>query len=75
MKVRAKFIVTSVTMYQRNYGQAALTAIHDTSTPENERFTHATPSGKLEMTIDNPSALAEFTPGKQFYVDFTPVEE
>lgn len=70
MKVRAKFVVNSVTMYSDTYGKVEMTAVHDTSTPENGRFTKATPSGKLEMYIDNPSALGVFKPGQKFYLDF-----
>lgn len=75
MSVRAKFTVNSIEMFSGNYGKVKLTAVHDTSTPENERFTKASPSGTLEMAIDNPPALNQFKPGQQFYVDFTPIEQ
>lgn len=64
--VRAKFYVDSV-----EGGKVTMSAVHDNKTPENERFTKATPSGKLEMTIDNPSALDFFEKGKSYYADFT----
>lgn len=76
MAVRAKFRVSSVTMFgtsreaQRLY---TFHAVHDNSTPENERFTRYTPSGELKMTVDNPDV--EFVPGQEFYLDFTPVSE
>ncbi len=41
---------------------------------ENARFTKATPWGEIRLGIDNPAALDQFTPGKSYYVDFTPVE-
>lgn len=41
---------------------------------ENARFTKATPWGEIKMGIDNPAALEQFTPGKSYYVDFTPVQ-
>lgn len=41
---------------------------------ENAYFTKATPSGKIEMAIDNPKALEQFVGGKNYYVDFTPAE-
>ena len=47
---------------------------YDTSIPEDQRFAQATPSGRFEMTVDNPSALAQFEIGHQYYVDFHPVE-
>lgn len=40
---------------------------------ENTFFSQATPSGTIEMTIDNPAAAAQFELGKCYYVDFTPV--
>jgi hypothetical protein len=48
--------------------------IYDNSVPEDQRFQKATPSGFIEMQIDNESALAQLHPGKSYYVDFTPVE-
>lgn len=74
MSVRAKFRVSEVTMYNEIYGKVKLTAVHETDTPENERFTKATPNGTVEMYIDNPPALNQFKPGKFFYADFTPAE-
>lgn len=37
---------------------------------ENGRFTKATPSGKIEMRVDNPEAAVQFEPGKSYYVTF-----
>ncbi len=48
-------------------------AAYDDGTPENERFAKTTPSGKIEITVDNPAVVLE--PGKDYYVDFTPVED
>lgn len=75
MSVRAKFRVSEVTMYNETYGKVKLQAVHETDTPENQRFTKATPSGTIEMYIDNPPALKQFKPSKSFYVDFTPAEQ
>lgn len=47
-------------------------AIYDTTTPENERFTRATPWGELKMRVDNPDV--GFEVGRHFYLDFTPVD-
>lgn len=41
---------------------------------ENARFTKATPWGEIKMGIDNPVALQRFEAGKEYYVDFTPVD-
>lgn len=42
---------------------------------ENARFTKATPWGRVEMGIDNPSALSQFEVGKYYYADFHPASE
>lgn len=76
MRVRAKFRVQSV----EDFGQSKtvkLTAVcpEPGEIGENERYHRYTPFGELKMAIDNPSAADAFTPGKDFYLDFTPVEE
>jgi len=43
-------------------------------TPEDERFAKWTPSGKMEVTISNPAALAAIEVGKAYYLDLIPVE-
>jgi len=42
--------------------------------PENEEFYNATPYGEIRMGIVNPTTLARFEEGDEFYVDFTKVE-
>ena len=72
--VRGKFQLIEVRSH--SYTPSAKTlvfsTVYDTSTPENARFTKATPSGRLEMTVDNPAALEAFELGKFYYADFTP---
>lgn len=46
-------------------------AIYDTSTPENRRFTKATPWGEIKMRVDNPDV--QFVVGTYYYLDFTQV--
>lgn len=74
MTVRAKF-----TLYEKHLMSWSSTAAklvfcpqYDTSIPEDDRFAKATPSGRFEMTVDNPAALEQFELGKSYYVDFTP---
>jgi len=43
------------------------------NSPENQKFWNATPSGKIEISIVNPEAVKEFDLGKEYYVDFIPV--
>ena len=42
--------------------------------PENEQFYKYTPCGEIKLGTINAEAAANFAPGKQFYVDFTPAE-
>lgn len=75
MSVRAKFIVQSVTDHNTGTSgdtmrQAKLTAVtRDDGDPED--FWKYTPAGELNITISNPAAAEQFTPGKAFYLDFT----
>ncbi len=39
--------------------------------PENQRYHRWTPSGSIEMQIDNPAAAEQFQLGKSYYADFT----
>ena len=47
---------------------------YDQKLAEDVSFQKATPSGRMEMRIDNPTAIERMPIGKVFYVDFTPVE-
>ena len=40
----------------------------------NESWSKYTPSGKLEMNVTNPSAIAAFELGKSYQLEFTPIE-
>ena len=87
--VRAKFNLSQVKQISYQYsgsvvdGDAGKTstsskilvfsAVYDDGTPENQRFAKSTPSGSIEMAVDNPSALEQFEIGKSYYIDFTPV--
>lgn len=76
-KVRAKFTVQEITSvnWSPTVRIIKLFPICDTNTPENQRFTKATPAGEIWLQIDNPPASDVFTLGKTFYVDFTPSEQ
>lgn len=71
--VRAKFRVNSVTKFEGEYVSVKLSPVTSGS-EENKGFWKYTPSGTLEMSITNPEASKQFEPGKEFYVDFSPVE-
>ncbi|MFC1410497.1 hypothetical protein ACEZCY_14655 [Streptacidiphilus sp. N1-12] len=71
--IRAKFACASVQDFGSNRPAAVeFTAVYDATTEENARFTKATPSGKISMTVDNPDAV--FEPGAYYHVTFTKVE-
>lgn len=42
---------------------------------EDNSFASATPSGKMELSIDNKEVHGFFKPGKSYYVDITEVPE
>ena len=73
--VRGKFTLQSVTKH--SYGNAQtfkFFAVHDTVTEENRKFAKYTPSGTLQITVDNPPAQEFFELGKTYYLDFTKAE-
>ena len=69
---RAKFKVESVT--QDTNGHAVKLVPVTGGSPENESFFKWTPWGEIKIGTINAEAAANFAPGKQFYVDFTPAE-
>lgn len=67
---RAKFECESVTetTWAKSYKFRAVTS----GSPENEAFFKTTPTGTIEIAVKNPEV--SFTPGKKYYVDFTPAD-
>ena len=76
MTVRAKFMLHEKTLlaYSPSAAKLVFYPQYDTSIPEDQRFAKATPSGRFEMTVDNPAALDQFELGKAYYIDFTPAD-
>lgn len=74
--VRAKFTVETVTSHRwnKNAKTVKLFAQYDDGIEENRRFAQATPSGCIEIQIDNPAAADFFELGKSVYVDFSAAE-
>lgn len=76
MTVRGKFIVTRVseTNWLAPGGRIVeLGAVYkDPKSEENTMYHAATPSGKIEMTVDNPAAAEFFQLNRTVYVDFSP---
>lgn len=82
-KVRAKMSVqvvektpySEVTKLQAVMGRKNPDGTHRCATNEEARednsFASATPSGKLELTVDNKEVHGFFKPGKSYYIDIT----
>ncbi len=78
MSVRAKLKLREIRESKwSKEGQATKTlrfdAVYDSTIPEDQRFQVATPSGHIELQIDNPVAVAQFELWQDYYVDFSPV--
>lgn len=74
MATVAKFRCSSVKQFGSTQPSVVeFTAVYDSSTPENERFTRLTPSGSLSMTVDNPDVV--FEPGTLYYLTFEKAPE
>lgn len=73
--VRAKFMVSKIA--KQSWGGSEITFYpqYDTTIEEDRRFSKATPSGSLIISVDNPPAEAFFELGKQYYLDFTKAAE
>ncbi|MDR7237127.1 hypothetical protein [Neobacillus drentensis] len=69
MSVKAKFKCCSKTELIGGSGRVEFFAVTNGSN-ENKTFWKYTPSGKIEMQIDNPEAFKMFEVGKEYYVDF-----
>ncbi len=75
MTVRAKFRVTSVERHEFGAENVKMMPVYSQDQDsENYKFWTATPSGRIEMQINNPEAHGTFEPGQEFFVDFTAVE-
>lgn len=71
--IRGKFRVTKVAETHWGQKEVTLSAEYDQSIEEDRRFSKATPSGNIQMYIDNPPASDYLKLGDYFYVDFTAV--
>ena len=68
--MKAKFFCESVTRHATGSEQASLRPVHATC-PENAEWSKWTPSGKLELVIDNPAAQGFLKPSHNYLVDIT----
>ena len=73
--IRCKFRCNSVEPIENSSpptSRVRMTAIHSPEVPEDEGFTKYTPSGELDVTINNPRALEQLQVGTYHYLDLTP---
>lgn len=76
--IRAKFNVSEVADLRYSAGEGKnrerikMNAVYATGAPEAENvsFAKATPSGTVELLVDNPEVFGFFEPGREFYVEF-----
>jgi len=74
MVVRAKFVVDSIT--QHRGGTTVILVPVTNGSEENKTFWKYTPSGKLEMWMnEGVEAAGMFTIGQEYYIDFSPAIE
>lgn len=69
--VRAKFKVRNMVHSQDGIEINLDPVTH--GSPENEQFYKFTPYGSIQLGVVNEDASSKFSPGQEFYVDFTPV--
>lgn len=74
MTIRAKFCCQEEkrTAWNPDARTLKFGAVYDPDLPEDQKFAKYTPTGTLEMVVDNPNA--RFDLGAFYYLDFTPVE-
>lgn len=71
--VRAKFKVVCIEEHYPGSRKVTLGTQYDASIPKDVALNKATPSGHIEMQVDNPPAIEALALGKVLYVDFTEV--
>lgn len=68
-KVRCKFRCDEITKYSGESRKLVFVPQYDNTIPEDVQFAKATPSGKLEIVVQNPNIEDFFVPGKYYYFD------
>lgn len=70
--IRAKMQLEHVIPQTWGGVKAIFRCIYDANkNPEDISFAKATPTGLVEMQVDNPEAIKQFVIGEYYYVDFT----
>jgi len=72
--VKAKFRCDTVTRDAHGGEKSKSSAVYDSGLPEDKVFYEASPSGSLEIYVNNKAVHGFFVPGQAYYLDFTPAE-
>ena len=73
MTIRCKVMCTALDLNEHGSGKVEFECRYDSALAAEDRsFQKATPWGKVEFQIDNPSATAQLEVGKHYYFDVTP---
>lgn len=74
--VRAKFVCTGVQDFPENENKSISLTPVISGSEENKSFAKYTPSGNVFLSISYETEASNFfEQGKEYYLDFTPVEE
>ncbi|MDA8178308.1 MAG: hypothetical protein M0T69_02035 [Deltaproteobacteria bacterium] len=74
-RVIAKFTVVRKQPWTAGGGEVNLTPVYsEDPNHKNKKFWDATPSGSIQMCINNPVAFDRFEEGAEYYVEFTKAE-
>jgi hypothetical protein len=74
MSVRCKLHLESLVAQTWGGYQATFRAVYDDTIEEDRRFQKATPTGFVQLTIDNPTVIDQLVLGKSYYFDMTPAD-
>ncbi|CAJ8171666.1 hypothetical protein ISF62_18295 [Burkholderia pseudomallei] len=74
MSVRCKMRLNAVVGQSWGGVKAVFNCEYDNTIEEDRRFQKATPTGMLELQIDNPAAIEQLVIGKAYYFDMTPAD-
>lgn len=69
--IRAKFVVSGITPDDNGEGKHVTLMAVTSGSEENKSFAKYTPSGQIELYVDNPDAAFE---EGEYYIDFTKVD-
>ncbi|MDE2102067.1 MAG: hypothetical protein KGL39_32775 [Patescibacteria group bacterium] len=74
MPIRCKFQLTEIHTFSNGESKKFIfEPRYDTSIPEDQRFYKSSPSGRFEVTVNNPVVFEHWKIGNYYYFDATPV--